>query len=64
MDEMDFKKALVETGLSEGEADIYLAVLENGDCLVSFIAKVTGAHRTHIYDTLEKLISKDKSLTL
>lgn len=55
---MHLKDILVKIGLTESEAEIYLAVLEKGDCLASTIAKVTGGHRTHIYDTLEKLISK------
>lgn len=55
---MNEKETLMELGLTEGKAEIYLAVLNQGDCLVSTIAKVTGAHRTHIYDTLEKLSLK------
>jgi len=55
---MNEKTTLTELGLTKGEAETYLAVLNQGDCLVSTIAKVTGAHRTHIYDTLEKLSLK------
>ena len=48
----------MEIGLSEGESQIYLALLQQGACLVSKLAQITGAHRTHIYDTLEKLREK------
>ena len=49
---------LIDAGLSEGEAEIYFALLKQGESLVSTLARVTGAHRTHIYDTLEKLMLK------
>lgn len=52
------KQQLQELGFSEGEAEIYLALLKHGKTNVMQIAKITGRHRTHIYDTIEKL--KDK----
>jgi sugar-specific transcriptional regulator TrmB len=48
-------KELQELGLSEGEAGIYLALLKHGKTNVMQLAKITGRHRTHIYDTIEKL---------
>jgi sugar-specific transcriptional regulator TrmB len=53
-------KELQELGLSEGEAEIYLALLKHGKASVMELAKLTGRHRTHIYDTIEKL--KEKGL--
>ena len=53
-------KELQEFGLSEGEAEIYLALLKHGKTNVMELAKLTGRHRTHIYDTIEKL--KEKGL--
>lgn len=54
------KQQLQELGLSEGEAEIYLALLKHGKSSVMGLAKLTGRHRTHIYDTIEKL--KEKGL--
>src|SRR3989344_9659879 len=54
------KQQLQELGFSEGEAEIYLALLKHGKTNVMQIAKITGRHRTHIYDTIEKL--KEKGL--
>ena len=51
---------LLELGLSEGEAGIYLALLRLGSANVMQLSKATGRHRTHIYDTMEKL--KEKGL--
>jgi len=47
-------------GLSEGESEIYVALLTFGSQNAMQLAKRTGRHRTHIYDTLEKL--KEKGL--
>ncbi len=52
------KQELMKIGLSNNEADIYLALLELGPALVSKIVKKTKINRTHIYDRLEKLINK------
>lgn len=51
-------KQLQEFGFSEGEAEIYLALLKIGKANVSKLSQKTGRHRTHIYDTLEKLKEK------
>src|SRR3989344_7048346 len=52
------KHPFLEIGLSENEAEIYLALLSLGPSLVSKIVKKTRINRTNIYDRLEKLISK------
>ncbi len=52
------REALVACGLSDGEAEVYLALLRLGEPSVVVLAKETGRHRTHIYDTLEKLCEK------
>ncbi|MBR9692273.1 TrmB family transcriptional regulator [Candidatus Woesearchaeota archaeon] len=54
------KLELQDLGFSEGEAEIYLALLKLGSANVMQLAKTTGRHRTHIYDTIEKL--KEKGL--
>jgi sugar-specific transcriptional regulator TrmB len=51
-------RELQEFGLSEGEVQIYLALLKRGKTNVMQLAKLTGRHRTHIYDTIEKLKGK------
>jgi len=54
------KSGLQELGFSEGEAIIYIALLKLGSANVTKLSKTTGRHRTHIYDTIEKL--KEKGL--
>ncbi len=54
MDKID----LTALGFSEGEAELYLALLKLGKASVMALAKETGRHRTHIYDTIEKLKQK------
>ncbi len=49
---------LTSLGLTEGEAEIYLALLKMGSASIMKLAKKTGRHRTHIYDTVEKLKQK------
>jgi len=55
---MDIKKVLQDSGLSEGETKVYLALLKLGSSRVSKIKEDTELHRTTIYDFLEKLINK------
>ena len=52
------KRVLIDVGLSEGESDVLLALLSLGQSSVMQLSKETGRHRTHIYDTLEKLMEK------
>jgi sugar-specific transcriptional regulator TrmB len=49
-----------ELGLGEGESQIYLALLKLGSANIMKLSKTTGRHRTHIYDTVDKL--KEKGL--
>jgi len=55
---MDITKALEETGLSEGEIKVYIALVKLGSVPVNKIKEETNLHRTTIYDFLEKLINK------
>jgi len=54
------QKDLLEAGLSENEAGIYLAALELGETTVSRLAKKAGIKRTSTYLVIETL--KDKGL--
>ncbi len=56
---MDTKELLKNLGLSDQEAQIYLALLELGPSLISRIAQYTGMHRPTIYRILPKLEAKD-----
>lgn len=49
---------LINIGLNEKEARVYLACLELGSCVVSEIAKKAKINRVTTYDILEKLIKK------
>lgn len=51
------ERILIENGLTEREAKIYLTVLELGESTVLQIAKRTQLKRTTVYDVLEKLRS-------
>lgn len=51
-------KTLVELGLTESEARVYLALLELGPSLAGSISRKTGIHRRNIYDITERLIKK------
>lgn len=53
-------KVLINLGLTDKEAKVYLACTENGTCVVSEIGKASGINRVTTYDILEKL--KDKGL--
>jgi len=48
----------MNVGLSEKEAQVYLATLENGTSVVSGIAKTAGYNRITTYTILEKLLSR------
>lgn len=49
---------LREMGLTESEANVYLALLKNGPSLAGAISRKTGIHRRNIYDITERLIKK------
>ncbi|OGL87829.1 hypothetical protein A3I42_00430 [Candidatus Uhrbacteria bacterium RIFCSPLOWO2_02_FULL_49_11] len=53
---MDMHKLLVNLGLNDNEAKVYLSLLESGPTLVSSIGKKAGINRTTCYDLLERLV--------
>ncbi len=55
---MENKEILQELGLTNSEAKVYLALLENGPSLAGQISRKTGIHRRNIYDITERLIKK------
>lgn len=56
---MELPAVLQEIGLSQGESDVYLALLKLGEAPVSKIKEETRHHRTVIYDFIEHLITKN-----
>ncbi len=52
------KQTLIKIGLTDNEAEIYLALLSLGPSLVSKIVEKTRINRTHIYDRLSNLMKK------
>jgi len=51
-------KILIELGLTNKEAEVYLSLLELGPSLAGQISRKTGIHRRNIYDITERLIKK------
>jgi len=49
---------LLELGFMEKEAAVYMALMENGSCRASDVAKITGLNRVSTYDQLEALIKR------
>lgn len=49
---------LTEAGLTQKEADVYLALVTLGSSSASQIIQKTGFHRAVVYDLLERLIEK------
>jgi len=54
----DLKSSLIELGLTEKEANVYLALLKMGQGTVSAIARKAGIQRTTTYNILDSLVSK------
>ncbi len=54
----NFENALVNLGLHEKEASVYVALLGLGESTVSEIAKRAGINRTTVYDILSSLGTK------
>ncbi len=52
---MILQEKIKQSGLTDKESDIYLALLELGQASVSEISKKTGISRTFCYDILNKL---------
>lgn len=59
MNEDELRAGLQDAGLSQYEADAYLAVLERGTAPVVKIAEQTGIPKSRIYDVLEDLERDD-----
>ncbi len=57
---MDEREVLVELGFSDGEAKLYLALLERGPSLAGKLIRDTGFHRGTLYQLLDRL--KEKGL--
>ncbi|MBA4320684.1 MAG: hypothetical protein C0412_20005, partial [Flavobacterium sp.] len=55
---MKEKQALLSFGLSESEADVYLAVFRLGGATASVVARETGLKRTTVYPILKSLAEK------
>lgn len=55
---METEETLKEIGLEYEEIKVYLAMLEIGSSLASRIAEETKINRSHVYQLLERLISK------
>lgn len=49
------EQILMQNGLNEKEAKVYLSILESGDITVSHIAQKSHLKRTTVYDILETL---------
>lgn len=58
MDTAEIEETLKETGLTNEEIKIYLAMLKLGSSLASKISEETRINRSHVYQLLERLISK------
>lgn len=55
---MGEKDTLIELGLTEAEAKVYMSLLGLGSTLVGPVIKKTGLHRATTYETLQRLIEK------
>ncbi|MCF7812556.1 hypothetical protein K9M59_03095 [Candidatus Gracilibacteria bacterium] len=51
-------KKLIDTGLSQNEAIVYLSSLENGTAPASSIAETAGLNRVTTYSVLERLLEE------
>jgi HTH-type transcriptional regulator, sugar sensing transcriptional regulator len=49
---------LEQLGLTQVEAKVYLALLENGNQQAGAITKLSGIHRRTVYDAISRLIEK------
>jgi len=52
------KESLIKIGLTNREAEAYLALLELQEALASAISEKTRESRSHVYETLNSLIKK------
>lgn len=56
--------ALIESGLSEAEAKVYLALLQTGPTTAGAVVKKSGLHRATTYQVLQRLSEKGLSSSL
>ena len=54
----EIKLTLSEMGLTKGEIDVYLALLELGNSTTGSITKNAGISSSKVYEVLQRLISK------
>ena len=52
------KETLLKIGLSQKETDFYLLIVKHKEITASEISKISRESRTHVYDTLNKLLEK------
>lgn len=52
------KAVLMEIGLSEKEADLYLLAIKHKEITASYVAKISHESRTHAYDTINSLVKR------
>jgi len=52
------KKMLMEYGLTENQAEIYLGLLKKPGISASEISKLSGLYRPYVYDTINGLLKK------
>ena len=55
---MDILESLVQAGLTESEARIYLSLVRQGQMSAGVLAKAVGFHRRTVYDVLQRLLEK------
>ena len=54
----EIKEVLKELGLTNNEAEVYLALLQNESITANVLAGKSGLHRQAVYDALERLLEK------
>lgn len=55
MEKTDIRSKLVQIGLNEDEAQVYMSLIETGETSAGPVIKTTGLHRQIVYTTLERL---------
>ncbi len=52
------EEALVELGLTNNEARVYLTLLGKGEMPANEMARLSGVHRVNVYDIIDRLLKK------
>jgi len=55
---MEIKQALLNMGLTEGEAQVYIALIELGKCTTGKITKKANISSSKVYEVLQRLQTK------